>query len=114
MGTVERLSYDQQGFVIGRQLLGDAEFGELRENLDRYVREVDAENGCLRYVAGSHQRGFQTHAKSKILGFSQRITDDSHEDFTREVAVPLQPGDAVAHHGMTIHRADANLSFTDE
>ncbi len=73
---------------------------------------VDAENGCLRYVDGSHQRGFRAHARSKILGFSQGITDYSHEDFTREVAIPLQPGDAVAHHGMTIHRADANLSLT--
>jgi phytanoyl-CoA hydroxylase len=73
---------------------------------------VDAENGCLRYVPGSHKRGFRTHAKSKILGFSQGITDYTPDDFSREVAVPLQPGDAVAHHGMTIHRADANLSTT--
>ena len=74
--------------------------------------EVDAENGCLRYVAGSHQRGFRTHARSKILGFSQGIADYTADDFTREVAITLQPGDAVAHHGMTIHRADANLSAT--
>lgn len=74
--------------------------------------DVDAENGCLRYVAGSHQHGFRPHSKSKILGFSQGITDYSHEDFSREVAVCLRPGDAVAHHGMTIHRADANLSAT--
>jgi len=73
---------------------------------------VDAENGCLRYVDGSHRNGFRKHAKSKILGFSQGITDYTPEDFTREVAVPLQPGDAVAHHGMTIHRADANTSTT--
>ncbi|MFO0867763.1 MAG: phytanoyl-CoA dioxygenase family protein [Pirellulales bacterium] len=71
---------------------------------------VDTENGCLRYVAGSHRRGYRVHARSRILGFSQGITDYSPEDFTREVAVRLQPGDAVAHHGMTIHRADANLS----
>ncbi|MBA4015841.1 MAG: phytanoyl-CoA dioxygenase [Pirellula sp.] len=71
---------------------------------------VDAENGCLRYVAGSHQRGYRNHARSKILGFSQGITDYSADDFLGEVAVPLQPGDAVVHHGMTIHRADANLS----
>lgn len=205
----EKQFYDQHGFVIVRQLLGEADFAELRVNLDRYVRDivptlpdsdafyqdrtrpetlkqmqrmgcdpyfrdyvrhpkwtalatalvgepvasdqpewfnkppgtnhvtpphqdnyyfclapsnvvtiwlaldtVDAENGCLRYVDGSHQRGFRTHAKSKILGFSQGITDYSHEDFTREVAILLQPGDAVAHHGMTIHRADANLSAT--
>jgi len=73
---------------------------------------VDAENGCLRYVAGSHLAGFRPHARSKILGFSQGITDYTADDFTRERAVLLQPGDAVAHAGMTIHRADANLSPT--
>ena len=205
----EKQNYDQHGFVIVRQLLGNDEFGELRENLGRYIRDVvptlpdgdafyedrskpetlkqmqhmgcdsfflayaqhpkwkalaealigepatsdqpewfnkppgsnhvtpphqdnyyfclapsnvvtiwlaldpvNAENGCLRYVAGSHQCGFRTHARSKILGFSQGITDYTPDDFTREVAVPLQPGDAVAHHGMTIHRADANMSAT--
>jgi phytanoyl-CoA hydroxylase len=73
---------------------------------------VDVENGCLRYVAGSHLRGFRPHCRSKILGFSQGITDYSAEDFSRERAVLLEPGDAVAHYGMTIHRADANLSTT--
>lgn len=74
--------------------------------------DVDAENGCLRYVAGSHKRGFRTHSRSNILGFSQGIVDYTPDDFTREVAVALQRGDAVAHHGMTIHRANANLSVT--
>lgn len=205
----EKRLYDEQGFVIVRQLLPESEFAELRTNLDRYVREVvptlpdseafyqdrarpetlkqlqrmgrdpffqdfmqnrkfndlataligeevqadqpewfnkppgtnhvtpphqdnyyfclapshvatiwmaldpvDAENGCLRYVAGSHLRGYRTHAKSKILGFSQGIVDYTPDDFTREVAICLQPGDLVAHHGMTIHRADANISST--
>jgi phytanoyl-CoA hydroxylase len=71
---------------------------------------VDAENGCLRYVDGSHRGGFRAHRRSQILGFSQGISDYAAEDFTCEVAALLQPGDAVAHHGMTIHRADANLS----
>jgi phytanoyl-CoA hydroxylase len=71
---------------------------------------VDAENGCLRYVAGSHLGGFRKHAKSKILGFSQGIVDYTADDFVRETAARLEPGDAVAHHGMTIHRADANHS----
>ena len=71
---------------------------------------VDTENGCLRYVAGSHDRGFRPHTRSKILGFSQGITDYAADDFTRERAVLLQPGDAAIHAGMTIHRADANLS----
>jgi phytanoyl-CoA hydroxylase len=76
--------------------------------------DVDAVNGCLRYVAGSHLRGFRPHNRSNILGFSQGITDYSPDDFGREVAVSLRAGDAVAHHGMTIHRADANLSPSRE
>ena len=54
--------------------------------------DVDAENGCLRYVAGSHQRGYRTHARSSILGFSQGIIDYGPDDFTREVAVTLRRG----------------------
>ncbi len=206
---VEKQAYDQQGFVVVRQLLSGSELEQLQTNLERYIRQVvpglpdrdafyqdrqrpetlkqlqrmdgdaffrdyrrhprwtalaealvgesvtteapewfnkppntnhvtpphqdnyyfclvpanvltiwlaldpvDAENGCLRYVAGSHRHGFRAHSKSRILGFSQGITDYTHEDFSREVAVCLRPGDAVAHHGMTIHRADANLSAT--
>jgi phytanoyl-CoA hydroxylase len=74
--------------------------------------DVDAENGCLRYLSSSHARGFRTHARSSILGFSQGITDYTPDDFAREITVPLRSGDAVAHYGMTIHRADANLSAT--
>jgi len=48
--------------------------------------------------------------KSKILGFSQGIADYTPDDFTRERAILLEPGDAVVHYGMTIHRADANSS----
>lgn len=73
---------------------------------------VDAENGCLRYVDGSHRRGFRKHARSQILGFSQGINDFTTDDFNREVAAVLQPGDVTVHHGMTIHRADASLSQT--
>lgn len=73
---------------------------------------VDTENGCLRYVAGSHRRGIRPHGRSDVLGFSQGITDYSPNDEAREVQIHLQPGDAVCHHGETIHRADANRSKT--
>lgn len=76
------------------------------------LERVGAENGCLRYVAGSHREGFRPHSKSSILGFSQGINNYTPDDFRREVAVPLEAGDLVAHHGMTIHRADANMSTT--
>lgn len=73
---------------------------------------VDAENGCLRYVAGSHTRGLRPHRRSHMLGFSQEIADYGPQDAAQEVCVSLAPGDVVAHHGETIHRADANRSAT--
>jgi phytanoyl-CoA hydroxylase len=73
---------------------------------------VDEENGCLRYVAGSHRLGLRSHDRSNILGFSQGIIDYGPDDLAREVQVHLQPGDVVAHHGETIHRADPNRSTT--
>jgi phytanoyl-CoA hydroxylase len=73
---------------------------------------VDDGNGCLRYVAGSHRRGIRPHGRSNVLGFSQGITDYGPDDEAREVAIHLQPGDVVVHHGNTIHRADANRSTT--
>ena len=73
---------------------------------------VDEENGCLRYVRGSHLAGVRPHGRLKVLGFSQGITDYGSADREREVAIFLEPGDLVLHHGNTIHRADANRSAT--
>jgi phytanoyl-CoA hydroxylase len=74
--------------------------------------DVDDENGCLRYVPGSHRQPVRPHGRSNILGFSQGITDYSDADRAAEVPIHLAPGDVVAHHGNTIHRADANRSAT--
>lgn len=74
--------------------------------------QVDDENGCLRYVAGSHRRGIRPHARTTVLGFSQGISDFGPQDEEREVKIHLQPGDLVAHHGETIHRAEPNRSST--
>ncbi len=76
------------------------------------LEPVDEENGCLRYVAGSHLPGRRPHARSNVLGFSQGITDYGPEDRAREVPMILNPGDAIAHHGWTIHRAEPNRSKT--
>jgi phytanoyl-CoA hydroxylase len=73
---------------------------------------VDEENGCLRYVPGSHLPPLRPHSRSKVLGFSQGISDYSDADRQREVPIYLNPGDVVAHHGNTIHRANANRSAT--
>ncbi len=71
---------------------------------------VDDENGSLRYVPGSHLRGIRPHKPTKIIGFSQGITDFGAEDRAREVVVQMRPGDLVVHHGNMIHSANANRS----
>lgn len=71
---------------------------------------VDEENGCLRYLKGSHRRGLRPHNRTTTLGFSQGISDYGDEDFAHEIPIPAQPGDVLIHHGNTIHRADANRS----
>lgn len=73
---------------------------------------VDEENGGLRYVAGSHLGGVRPHSRSHVIGFSQGITDFGPADVERETFIELQPGDALAHHGNTIHRAEPNRSAT--
>jgi phytanoyl-CoA hydroxylase len=69
---------------------------------------IDEQNGCLRYVLGSHANGVRPHGPTAVLGFSQGVLDYGPSDAAREVAIRLEPGDLVAHHGDTIHRADAN------
>ena len=74
---------------------------------------VDEENGCMRYVRNSHTRGMRSHGRTGTLGFSQGITDFGQSADTRdEVACPVQPGDLLAHHALTIHRADVNSSVS--
>ena len=74
------------------------------------IDAADEENGCIRYVSGSHLRGMRPHRRSDVLGFSQGITDFASGDTADEVAMVVESGDLIAHHSMIIHRADPNPS----
>ena len=70
------------------------------------LEDVDEENGCVHYVKGSHLKGMREHGRTGTLGFSQGMTDfGRQEDLAAEEAVPAAPGDLLAHHALTIHRA---------
>ena len=71
---------------------------------------ADEENGCVRYVVGSHKHGLREHARSNTLGFSQGLVDYQPDNEANEIAVCAAPGDLLIHHGLTIHRADGNAS----
>ncbi|MFT5469623.1 MAG: phytanoyl-CoA hydroxylase [Verrucomicrobiales bacterium] len=77
------------------------------------LEDVDEENGCLRYVRRSHLNGMRPHGRTETLGFSQGLTDfPNSSDIENEVICPAKAGDLFAHHALTVHRADANLSTT--
>ena len=71
---------------------------------------INNDNGCMRYVAGSHKQGLREHGRTHTLGFSQGVTDYGPEDQANEIAICAAPGDMLVHHGLTIHRADGNTS----
>ena len=74
---------------------------------------VDEENGCVRYVRGSHQLGMREHGRTQTLGFSQGVVGFPQEyDRQEEIACPADPGDLLAHDALTIHWADGNRSQT--
>tara|TARA_R110002111_G_scaffold236505_1_gene297780 strand:+ start:87 stop:872 length:786 start_codon:yes stop_codon:yes gene_type:complete len=76
------------------------------------LEDVDEENGCVRYINGSHKRGLRDHGATGTLGFSQGISDYSDEDRAAEVCMIAKPGDLMVHNALTIHRADGNQSAT--
>lgn len=77
------------------------------------LEDVDEENGCVRYIPGSHKHGMRPHGRTDTLGFSQEITDYGRtEEISAEIPFSAKAGDLLAHHALTIHRADGNRSET--
>lgn len=72
--------------------------------------DVDEENGCVRYVTGSHKNGLQPHGATGTLGFSKELLEYSADNRKNEIACRARPGDLLVHHALTIHRADGNQS----
>ena len=69
------------------------------------------ENGCIRYVPGSH-REFQEHQFfSDASGFAIGLPGDI--DAYDAVPIEMQPGDVTFHGSITIHGSEANSSHQD-
>lgn len=74
------------------------------------LEPADEENGCVKYIKGSHQKGMRPHGRTSTLGFSQQIIDYGPEDIAKEISIRAQPGDLLIHHSLTIHCAGGNHS----
>jgi phytanoyl-CoA hydroxylase len=75
------------------------------------LQETSLDNGGMRYVRGSHRGGLRPHEVDRDQpGFAMRVADFGARDIADEVSFVMRPGDAVAHHGLTIHRSNGNHS----
>ena len=74
------------------------------------IDATDEENGCVRYLPGSHQQGLRPHHPTGTIGFSQGISDYGESEKTEDIPIHSRAGDLLAHHALTIHRAEENRS----
>lgn len=68
------------------------------------------ENGCVRYVAGSHKLGMLPHAPSGVVGNSLGLVEDSRVAALEERPVEVRRGSCILHHALTVHRSEPNRS----
>jgi ectoine hydroxylase-related dioxygenase (phytanoyl-CoA dioxygenase family) len=73
--------------------------------------DATLENGCMRYVPGSHRYGIlemepdpqrPVHHVPKTMGLTLRD----------EVTCPVPKGSVIFHHGLTLHRSTVNQTQT--
>ena len=69
---------------------------------------VNAENGCLHYIPGSHKWGRLEH--KPLFGDSGPITLVNYGDVrqAKEIAIHAGAGDVLIHHALTIHLSEDN------
>lgn len=71
------------------------------------LQDVDAQNGCLAYVPGSHRKGLLPHQEYPTSDGHARLA----EVHNQEVEVcPLRAGDFIIHTPLTLHRGLPNVS----
>ena len=77
------------------------------------IDDVDEDNGCMRFIPGSHRVGLLAHATSSragnLLSINQEVPADLVDE-TRAVSVPLRAGQASLHHGLLLHASFENHS----
>jgi phytanoyl-CoA hydroxylase len=68
------------------------------------------ENGCVRYVTGSHKLGILPHEPSGVPGNSLGLMADPRVAALPEYPAEVKRGSCILHHCLTVHRSDANRS----
>lgn len=76
------------------------------------LADATPDNGCVRYIEGSHKLGNLPHRASGVKGNSMRLTE-MPADAGPEVCGVVRRGGALVHHCNTIHRSEPNRSNLD-
>ena len=73
-----------------------------------------ADNGCLRYVPGSHRWGLLpiTGLAGDMDAIREVLTDEQWQRLSRPVTVELKAGECVFHHPLLVHGSLANKTAT--
>ena len=69
------------------------------------IDEATEQNGCMRYISGSHKLGLLPHKQISAA----HLTPES-SDLGPEVPVPIPAGAAIFHHLLALHSSEANRS----
>lgn len=76
--------------------------------------EANEENGCMRFIPGSHKLGLLEHKTGRALshasGGTAAAVQEAEVDASQAVAVPAKPGFGSFHHCLTAHGTPANNS----
>ena len=72
------------------------------------IDECTPENGCLRFLRGSHRGGMVEHVMPE--GAFHPYIPAERIDPDRIVSVPMRPGDAVFFDGRALHQSEPNRS----
>ncbi len=72
--------------------------------------DVDEENGCLRYISGSHKEGIIPHYPQSEAEPHNLIPPDDRIEMNNEELAPVRKGGVVFHHSQTLHSSHRNNS----
>lgn len=68
------------------------------------------ENGCVRYIKGSHKLGMLPHGPSGVVGNSLGLLADERVTALEERPVEVRRGSCILHHSLTVHHSQPNKS----
>ena len=89
-------------------------FGDTSDQVTAWIALTPStvENGCMRFVAGSHRRHLVLHRESpseeNLLSRGQEIAIEVDENEATDIL--LEPGQFSLHHGLLFHASGPNMS----